>query len=1411
MGVWMAAGLLACSGFADQAVLEASDDSWVNGNLVGDNYGTLSDTRLRYQNTSWGNNHALFKFDLSLLPANIEISSVRMRFWVGLASWPATPTNFAPVAIFRTSGDWNESTVVFSNAPAYNASSVGTLDHFGLSTHPTYFTGTNTISAGGWLEFEDAGTVALVQDWADGTIPNHGITLWCEGDFLGNQRTFRPQTKDHANPAVRPELIVNYTTVAAIQPAQLFSSGCVLQRGKTVPVWGTSAPGETLTLAIKGQSKVTIADTNGNWRVELDPEPAGGPFTMTISGSSSPPTVLVDIYFGDVWILTGQSNMFQTLGWQIASFPDDYPPLPDASDDFDDVRFAIVDVVAVSNAPADDVVMLQSWQRWEADHLADMSTVGYFFARALNAALDANGLQEVPLGIIKVCKGGTAVAQWASAEALAAMGEPLDPANPAPSVYYNGMIAPMQDYPIKGVLWYQGESDANSISRIEQYPLVFRTVVESWREQWGIDFPFYSVQLAPYNTYFSVPGDELWPWMRETQTENLSVTNTAMACIIDGGLQGNIHPPFKDRVGERLARIALADSYGISTAFRNPTFAACQISGADALITFDHVAGGLQTQAVDSQPDADEVAEGFPAVSVSSNELAGFALCGSDQIFYWATRAEIIGANQVRVSNTVDVPEPVAVRYAWQSYPRCNLFNSEGLPSRPFRTDAYDYSTSSGAPVSAVPGYAGWAGGWGVDLGAETNDYDADGLNNLYEFGLGGDPTNGMDRGIFPTFGIEDAGGGSNAFNYVHPQLSDPDSGLIYHLLLNTNLVDGTWVNAGYSVSGTNVTGGTLDFVTNTINMAEREKFIRLVIVQEPSFNVRDFGAIGDGLADDTPAILSAVSAADASPYSAEVFLPAGSYRISSTNDYALQLENLSDVRLKGEGTDTVLLVSNPENGGVGVVNSTNTLLADFTVDYDPLPFTQGTIVAVDTINGTFDLQIDPGYLELGHPCFAAAPQKWGLKVDLDRDVYDVWAYFSSAWSNLGSRVWRMAADDPAYFQQHSLSVGDRYAHKARRYHAYAVGSSFCKGIELQNVTVHASAALATGWLNSSGVVIQGLSVFPKPGSGRLLASNGDGIHAPGCSDGLVITDCVFDGLTDDAINIHGRGGVVISNVSDTEKWVGLPRTPAVFAAGDEIQIYYRGGGFTNATVQSVTQINTVVVEIGFDRALPDLAAGWSDGDKVSNLSRCGQGSLIANNFFGTQRGRGVLLRSHDVTVRDNVFRNPSQAGMAVDLRHEDWYCSEGPAAYNVTIQGNHIEGGTNRWSWASPWISIRSSVGATGVEATSYDSFNVLIESNNFVNIDGSAVSATSARDVRIINNSVHIDSGIKVAGGPTLKLSNAEDIQIVDLDVYDLNPSTYAAVHIKDTVVPGTNGVYIQNLTTELAAGSVDVQDDR
>ena len=200
--------------WADTITLPASDDSYVNGSTPSHdaNYGASTVTVIRYENDTWGLNRPLYKFDFSALPENVTVNSASIQFYVGLRNWPEEGTNFAPVAIFKNTQDWSESTVTFSNAPTYEASPVEILGRFGWrESNWVDFTGTNTITSGGWLIFSDAATVALVQGWADGTIDNFGISMWGTGDFVDSDRVFRPLTKENSNSSVHSKIIIDYT------------------------------------------------------------------------------------------------------------------------------------------------------------------------------------------------------------------------------------------------------------------------------------------------------------------------------------------------------------------------------------------------------------------------------------------------------------------------------------------------------------------------------------------------------------------------------------------------------------------------------------------------------------------------------------------------------------------------------------------------------------------------------------------------------------------------------------------------------------------------------------------------------------------------------------------------------------------------------------------------------------------------------------------------------------------------------------------------------------------------------------------------------------------------------------------------------------------------------------------------
>lgn len=496
---------------------------------------------------------------------------------------------------------------------------------------------------------------------------------------------------------------------AEIRPNPLVSTGMVLQRGVECPIWGQAMPGEKISWKLtQPQNKEltgdATADDKGDWLAKLPViEKAGGPFTLTLKGDKSKKTaevVIKDVLVGEVWLASGQSNM-QWVMSQIQA-PDDIKNSANPK-----VRMFSVQLTAALS-PQKEVV-----GRWLPAHpftTGTFSAVGYYFARALSAKLG------VPVGIISSSYGGTVAEAWTSKKTLSsisslkylserhdtsrknyevafdkyltaledflpkakkarAAGEDL-PALPLPpsfsdpnipTVLYNAMLRPLQPYAIKGVIWYQGESNALG-NRSHEYQTLFPAMIKNWREDWkNEDMPFLFVQLAPWRAIAKEPMESDWAELCEAQRlTSLNVKNTAMAVINDVGDPGDIHPRKKKPVGERLALAARAIAYGEKIEYTGPVFDKIEITEGKAILTFKNVGKGLE---------------------MKGDKLTGFTIAGKDKKWHNAV-AEIKGDNQVVVSSA-DVKEPVAVRFGWANHPVVNLWNKDGLPASAFRTDDF--------------------------------------------------------------------------------------------------------------------------------------------------------------------------------------------------------------------------------------------------------------------------------------------------------------------------------------------------------------------------------------------------------------------------------------------------------------------------------------------------------------------------------------------------------------------------------------------------------------------------------------------------------------------------------------------------------------------------------------------------
>jgi sialate O-acetylesterase len=441
---------------------------------------------------------------------------------------------------------------------------------------------------------------------------------------------------------------------AKITPNALFNDNGVLQRGRPIPIWGTANDGEQITVELAGQKLSTTA-RDGKWMVRMKSLKAGGPYTLTIAGENT--VTLTNILIGDVWVASGQSNMERPLADHNWHIPVDNEKEEIAAANYPTIReFTVPKKIAYEPQTDTD----GHWTICSPETVGDYSAVGYFFARDLQK--DVN----VPIGILFSSWGGTVAEAWTSKESLETMPDFTNalaklqpPANGKKNpnqvtVLYNGMIVPLEKFPIKGVIWYQGESNAG---RAKQYQTLFPLMIKDWRQAWGIgNFPFLFVQIAPYKGMI--------PEIREAQLLTLEKSpNTAMAVITDAGDANNIHPPHKQVVGARLALEARALAYGEKMEYSGPLYRSLKVKGNEAIVRFTHVGGGLVAK---------------------DGDLKGFTIAGADGKFVPA-KAEIKGKTVVVTSD--EVAKPMAVRFGWNNVPDVNFYNKEGLPASPFRTD----------------------------------------------------------------------------------------------------------------------------------------------------------------------------------------------------------------------------------------------------------------------------------------------------------------------------------------------------------------------------------------------------------------------------------------------------------------------------------------------------------------------------------------------------------------------------------------------------------------------------------------------------------------------------------------------------------------------------------------------------
>ena len=465
-------------------------------------------------------------------------------------------------------------------------------------------------------------------------------------------------------------LVVSTSLSAEVILPKVIGHNMVLQRLKTLPIWGTASPGEKITVSFGAQRKETIASDSGKWVVKLNPMEASElPREMIISGTNT--IKLKNILVGEVWLCSGQSNMEYAMrkNSKIQGTVKGKKPL---EDDLLTASNPNIRIFLVRRKYMSPDSTHNGWDQASGTALKDFSAVGYFYAKEMYQKL------HIPIGMISSAVPGSRIEPWIEAKRLeispkmkdGKVLEPLTSDGGDPGKFYNTMIEPLIPFSIRGFLWYQGESNCFLNENI-RYAYKFKTLIESWRSDWGnLNMPFYFVQIAPYNYSSSKDvrphSPENLPEMWEAQSLALTLPNTGMITITD--LVDSIvdlHPAYKWEVGRRLSLVALNKTYGFTEIISSgPTFKGMKITKNKIEVTFTNTGSGL--------------------ISRNGKPLDWFTIAGADGKFVPA-KAEIIG-DKVIVSSP-EVKSPVAVRFAWNEAAQSNFINKEGLPAVPFRSN----------------------------------------------------------------------------------------------------------------------------------------------------------------------------------------------------------------------------------------------------------------------------------------------------------------------------------------------------------------------------------------------------------------------------------------------------------------------------------------------------------------------------------------------------------------------------------------------------------------------------------------------------------------------------------------------------------------------------------------------------
>ena len=533
--------------------------------------------------------------------------------------------------------------------------------------------------------------------------------------------------------------------------------------------------------------------------------------------------------------------------------------------------------------------------------------------------------------------------------------------------------------------------------------------------------------------------------------------------------------------------------------------------------------------------------------------------------------------------------------------------------------------------------------------------------------------------------------------------------------------------------------------------------------------SVEEFGARGDGQTNSYAAIKAALKEAGQDnekvivqfgpgKYIITPEKPAGIDQIEDTDDdtpltddqlykqsnvlrspNCFEMAGVDNLTIQGDPDGTELVIGSPTADVLRLNNSTNISVKDLTIDYDPLPFTQGTIVAVDKQEGSFDLDLDEGFPSLSTYWLKGADAKWGYALDREGlfRLGGCSAVFSKSWKHIKNRIWRLKLAKPE--QVWSLLMGDRFAHLGRTNGKAAFFFIQCTNVSVKNVTVYSNSSSAMTFFRCEGeLVVDGLVVRTRPGTERLVSTNADAVHCNSNRKGPLIENCLLEGFGDDAMNFYTGPSVVTRILAGNQIEVN---TTQILRAGDKVQILDPRDGMLKGEGLTVTEVDNQVLT--FDKNVDNLHVGrkgYLDSDTVYNLSACSGGFVVRKNIIGGFRGRGMVVRGGNGTIENNLIKDTSGAGIFI-ANNPMW--PEGPMPFNIVIRNNLIWGVGRDNGYKTSAAFIAAGYQQNWQPSRSRGVRGIMIENNIIIDPPFTAIRLQSTENVTVRNNMVEIIKG--------------------------------------------------------------------